>query len=382
MTVKHLIILITVLFAFSLFSPPASASDFRTEQILVIAKDQVINDDLYLIGGSITVDGIINGDLVAVGGEIRVSGTVNGSLMAVGGIITVSGNIVDDIRAAGGTITIDGNVGDNALIFGENFNLGKSARVNRDLTIGTDNAIIDGAVNGSINGGASNIEMKGTTAGNVTVNIENSLKILPDVKIGGNLEYTAPRPAEISGIVSGKTTYRGAPGRERGIVSALTGKILGYLWLLLMGIVFLIIAPRTIQNISDNISIRPLKNLLWGLLYLIVTPIFAVILLITVIGIPLGLTLIAIYIITVYASRIFIGLWIGQYILGKFKKEIRHKALLPLAIGLLIIVIGINLPILGIFVHFVIIVFGLGTIALTGYDYYHKFKREKIHLKG
>jgi hypothetical protein len=204
------------------------------------------------------------------------------------------------------------------------------------------------------------------------------LKILPGAKIGGNLEYTAPKPAEISGTISGKTIYKQTPETERrGFLAGITGAILSYLWLLLIGVVLLIIAPEITWKISDNVSVKPLKNILWGLLFLIVTPIVAVILLITIIGIPLSLILIAIYIIAVYVSRIFVGLWIGRYVLGKLKKETWHKALI-LAIGLLIVVIGINLPIVGIFIHLIIILLGLGAIVSTGYEMYLKLRGEKI----
>lgn len=370
-SIKFFVTLIIVLFACSL---AANASEFRAGERLVITKDQVINDDLYLAGSSIIVEGTINGDLIAAAGEIRVNGTVNGSLAAFGGSVTVNGNIANDIRTAGGTITLDGNVGDNALVFGGNLVLGKNARVNRDLTIGAGNAAIEGMVNGNINGGASNMEMRGTTAGNVTVNISNELRILPGAKIGGDLEYTAPRPAEISGTISGKTIYKETPEADRrDFLSGITGMILSYLWLLLTGIVLLTIAPQISRRISDNVSIKPLKNILWGILFLIIAPIVAVIFLITIIGIPLGLVLIAIWIIAVYVSRIFVGLWIGRYVLGRLKKETWHKALI-LAIGLLIVVIGINLPILGIFIHLVIILLGLGAIVLTGYETYLKLR--------
>lgn len=378
---KHSGILIVTLFTLLLvLSSTANASDFRSGDRLVITKDQVINDDLYFAGSSITVDGVINGDLIAAGGEIRVSGTVNGSLMAAGGTITVTGNVTDDIRAAGGNILIDGSAGDNALVFGGNLALGKNAMINRDLTIGAGSAAIDGIVNGNLNGGASSMDMSGSVAGNVIVNIDDRLRILPGARIGGNLEYTSPRPAEISGTVSGETIYTQRPEREDGFLAGLAGEVLSYLWLLLVGLVLLVIAPRITQRIADSVPIDPLKKALWGILFLIVTPILAVILLITLIGIPLSLLLIAVYIIAIYVSRIFIGLWVGQYALRRLNRGTRSKVL-SLAIGLLIVFIGINLPILGGFIHFVIVVLGLGALGLMGYELYHRSREEKREEK-
>ncbi|CAG0949342.1 MAG: hypothetical protein MPEBLZ_02276 [Candidatus Methanoperedens nitroreducens] len=378
MNTKFLLKILMFLFIFVIvFSSISSASEFRSGDKLVIMKDEVVNDDLYFAGNSITVDGVINGDLIAAGSEIKVTGTINGGVIAAGGSIIVTGNVTNDIKAAGGEVRIGGDVGDNVLVFTRNLVLEKNARITRDLTLGAGTATIDGTVNGNINGGASDVEMNGATKGNVTVNISNNIKVSPGATIGGNLEYTAPRPGEISGIVSGTTTYKETPVRRENFMSRLPGEILGYLWLLLIGIVSLILAPELTQKISDNISVKPLKNLLWGLLFLIVTPIVAVLLLVTVIGIPLGLILLVVYITLLYISRIYIGLWVGQYVLGKLKQETKSRVL-AMALGLIIVVIGINLPIIGGFIHFIIILLGLGAIILTGYNGYKKSKEQKV----
>lgn len=374
---KNFIRLIVISFAFFPLLPSVtSGSDFRAGEQLVIAKDQVINDDLYFAGNSITVDGIINGDLIAAGADIKVSGTINGGLIAAAGTVIINGNVTNDIRVAGGTVEIGGNVGDNVIVFAGNLISGKDASIGRDLTIGAGNAVIDGMVKGNINGGGGNVELTGTTKGNVTLDLDDDFKLSPGAKIEGNLEYTSPKQAEISGIVTGKTTYMEKPVKEKETESRITGEILGYLWLLLIGILFFVLAPQVSQKISENVPVNPLKNLLWGILFLIVTPILAIILLITVIGLPVGLILLAVYIIEIYISRIFVGYWIGQYILKKLNREMRYKALV-LASGLVVVVIGINLPILGTFIHFVIIIFGLGAIVLTEYKIYLSLKEQK-----
>lgn len=380
MNTKFLLKILIILFISVIIFPSisiTSASEFKSGDKLVITKDEVVNDDLYFAGNSITVDGVINGDLIAAGSEIKVTGTINGGIIAAGGSIVVTGKVTNDIKAAGGEVRIGGDVGDNVLVFTGNLVLEKDARIARDLTLGAGTATIDGTVNGNINGGASNMEMNGATKGNVTVNIDNNIKISPGATIGGNLEYTAPQPGEISGIVSGTTTYKETPVRREDFMSRLPGEIIGYFWLLLIGIISLILASELTQKNSDNISVKPLKNLLWGLLFLIITPIVAVLLLITIIGIPLGLILLVIYIILVYISRIYVGLWVGQYVLRKLKQETRSRVL-AMALGLIIVVIIINLPIIGGLIHFVIILLGLGAIILTEYDVYKKLKQQKV----
>lgn len=378
MNTKILFKILIILFIFVIIFPSiTSASEFRSGDRLVITKDEVINDDIYFAGSSVIVEGTINGDLVAAGGEIKVTGTINGGIIAAGGSILVNGNVTDDIRAAGGEVRIGGDVGDNVLAFTGQFVLEKNARIARDLTLGAGNAVIDGTVNGNINGGVTDLEIRGATKGNVTLEIDNNIKIFPGATIGGNLEYTAPHQGEISGIVSGKTTYKETPIKQEDLKSKIEGEIIGYLWLLLIGIVSLMLAPGLTQKNSDAVPVKPLKNLLWGLLFLIITPIVVVLLLITIIGIPLSLILFIVYIISLYISRIYVGYWVGQYVLKKLKKETRFRVL-TMALGLLIVLIGVNLPIIGIFIHLVILLLGLGAIILTEYDVYQKLKEQKI----
>ena len=378
MNTNFLFKILIVFFIFVIIFPTISgASEFKTGDELIITKDEVINDDIYFAGRSVTVDGTINGDLVAAGSEIKVTGTINGGVIAAGGSILVNGNVTDDIRAAGGEVRIGGDVGDNVLVFTGQFVSEKNARIARDLTLGAENAVIDGTVNGNINGGISDLEIRGTTKGNVTVEIEDNIKVLTGAIIGGDLEYTAPHQGEISGTVSGKTTYKEITGKkEEELRSRIGSEIIRYFWLLLIGIVSLMLAPGLTQRISDTVSVKPLNNLLWGLLFLIVIPIVALLFLITIIGIPLGLILFIIYIISIYISRIYVGFWIGQYVLKRLKKETRSRVL-AMAVGLIIVFIGVNLPIIGIFIHLVILLLGFGAIILAGYDSFQKSKERK-----
>ena len=378
MNTKDLFKISNILFIlFIIFPAITSASEFRTGDKLVILKDEVVNDDIYFAGNSVIVEGTINGDLIAAGGEIKVTGTINGGIIAAGGSIIVNGNVANDVRVAGGEVRIGGDVGDNVLAFTGQFIMENNARISRDLTLGAGTAIIDGTVNGNINGGVSDLEMRGATKGNVTLEIDNNIRIFPGATIGGNLEYSAPSQGEISGIVSGKTTYKEAPPKKGDLRSKIESEIMGYLWLFLIGIVSLMIAPELTQKNSDKVAMNPLKNLLWGLLFLIISPIVTILLLITIIGIPLSLILFIIYIVTIYISRIYVGYWVGGYVLKKLKIETRFRVL-TMAFGLLIVLIVINIPIVGIFIHLVVLLLGLGAIALTEYDIYKKLKEEKV----
>ena len=66
---------------------PAAAIEFRGGQHVVVGSDEVILDDLYATGETVTVDGKVEGDLIVCGQEVRMNGVVTGDLMACGGLV-------------------------------------------------------------------------------------------------------------------------------------------------------------------------------------------------------------------------------------------------------------------------------------------------------
>ena len=96
------------LFVVALFIlvPVASAYDGRGGERVVIGKEEVINDDLFVGGNTVTVDGTVNGDLIAGGQTVIINGKVTGNVIAAGASVTVNGEVGHDVIAAGAAVTI------------------------------------------------------------------------------------------------------------------------------------------------------------------------------------------------------------------------------------------------------------------------------------
>lgn len=72
---------------------PAYATDFRGGDTVVIGADEVIEDDLFVTGGTVTIDGIVRGDLFATGETVTVNGQVEGSLLISGRTLVLDGTV-------------------------------------------------------------------------------------------------------------------------------------------------------------------------------------------------------------------------------------------------------------------------------------------------
>ena len=75
------VLLIGFLLLAALFwpSPRASAADIRTGDHVIVAADEIIDDDLVISANLIEINGTITGDLIATGSQIVVRGAVGGS---------------------------------------------------------------------------------------------------------------------------------------------------------------------------------------------------------------------------------------------------------------------------------------------------------------
>jgi len=73
---KFLSVFAVVVLLALVLAPPAQAFDGRSGDKIVIAADEVVDDDLYVTAEEFTLDGTVNGDLIALGRIITVNGTV------------------------------------------------------------------------------------------------------------------------------------------------------------------------------------------------------------------------------------------------------------------------------------------------------------------
>jgi len=377
---RGLAVILTFVIMMMLTAAPVLAFDARSEETVTVGSGEVVDDDLYVGASTIIIDGMVNGELWAAGYTITVNGAVNGSAMVAGNMISISGDVGHAVRAAGQTISISGNVNGDLIVFGSAVNVASTATVKGDLFVGAANVRIDGLIEGDIKGGGSKVTIGNGVKGNVELEVD-SLTILSTANIEGDLTYTSEEEADIqSGAqIGGATTHNlpPVPVKEEpakafpplGIVS----KVIRFLMALVTGLVIILIAQRRLTSIADAIGTSPGASAGWGALIVFVAPIAAFLVCFTIIGIPVGLIALALWGIGLYLAQIPVGLFIGRWIIGRFR-AVEGKAIMvgALALGLVILkllelLLGlIPLPGLGFFIGLAVVgVFGLGAVVVS-----------------
>jgi len=363
----------------------ANAADIRQGEKLVIPAGEVVNDDLYLFGSGITIDGTVNGDVIAFGDIITVNGPVNGNINGAANYITVKGQVRDSVRVAASTIDIGSKIGGDLVAVCSRVDIMPAGSVGRDFLPAAGTVNVGGPVGKDIRGSVGDLIINNSVGGNIDVECR-TIKLEPSASISGNLTYKSETVAELAvgAKVGGQvkqvlppkpaTTGQSASQMAGWAASAIVIFIVimlivialfKYIAALLTGIIFILLARKYIPALIETLKSKPWPCLGYGALFFFLAPIAIVIAFMLVIGIPLGLAGLAVYILAVYLGHIFMGLFIGKWMLRQSADNTATGPLIgALALGLLALYIISVIPLIGCLCDLAAILFGLGAFYL------------------
>jgi hypothetical protein len=365
-------VLLSLLLAVIMFSCRSwDTSHERKMRRVVLPATEVHEGWYFAAGDQVVIEGTVNGDAYVAGGIVEVDGTINGDLLAAGGQLTINGTVSDNIRAAGGNIQVNGKVGKNISAAGGSIAVGKSGSVGGGVLAACGNLSVSGTVARDAKVASGSMSLIGTINGNVDFTGDN-LSVLQGGRIGGNLSACVKEKEHVDvaqGAVLGKvdvTTYEARP------VHHILGlrpfrfwaKIVWALSLLLVGLVLAFVFPKQLREMGLTINRVPGRSVLWGIVGLILIPIGSVILLATVIGIPLGLLTLALFLWMLYLTQLTLGVFVGHRLFGIEEKK-GWNLFWAFTVGLIIVQALTFIPYVRFFVALAGVIFGLGAILLV-----------------
>jgi hypothetical protein len=328
----------------------------RTGTEVTVPADETVDGNLYIFAGTTTVDGTIQGDLTAFGGTIQVNGTVDGDVLAAGGTLTVAGQVGGDVRIAGGTLTSGDTVVGDVMAAGGQVRIDSGGTVGGDLIVSGGLVSVDGTVEGSIEGNAGTYSRTGTVGGTEHVVIRTWPEWIPQT------------PEVVSNDVVDAVRH--------------------FVIVLLLGALLLWLLPRGLRAAETEVRERPLASVGSGLLTLVGYLVFviAVVLLAILLAILFGLVqlgaLVAIDLISAflaltggtflfvlaiaYLADIVVALALGRLVMSGRTLTVWQE-LGVLAVGLAVVVILTSLPVIGGIAKLVVVIVGLGAIAVAAW---------------
>jgi len=359
-------------FAIVALAVPAAAFVSRSGQTVVVT--QAIQDDLYVAGGSVATNAPVEGDVVAAGGSVDLRGVVGGGVLAAGGKVTVSGAVGRGVRAAGGTLTLASRINGDAVLAGGVVQVTPAAQIGRDLVVQGGSVTVSGTVarNALISGRM--VVVDGAIRGNAEIQA-NRIVLLPTARIGGKLSYFADVPLELhqgTQVVGG--TVQMAPPSEPAWARAAPFGAGARFWkglveaavLLIIGIVAFGASPRGVTTVIMEIRQRFVRTLIFGFFLMVVVPLAAMLLLFTVVGIPIAVIAMLLYLATLYPSLAFTAAWVGHSLLSLIPRPVKPAPdQWGIVLGVVVLVALFAAPYAGLAIRLLALFVGFGALWAT-----------------
>lgn len=359
---------------------PAAAIDARWGQERVeIPASEKLDATLVVSADTIDIDGDVDGDLIAMGERISIRGAVAGNVFAVGREVVVAGKVDGSLHMACERCTLEGDVKRNVYAGGQNVTVRESGRIGRDAQLFGETVHMNGKIARDLFSGAGWLELRGEVGRDATTRTER-LTIADDASIGRDLDMQTRDPeqtsiasgAQIGGETRESLFEHRMPGHQRAWTHA--GFYLRALVFLVSAFLVGMLVHAIVPGLfSGHLSTAAdfMRSLGFGFVALIATPIALVLCLVTVVGIPIGILGIFVYLTTLFISVIVVAALIGGSITG-VEPESAHGFGLALLLGLVIVLVAMNLPFVGGLLRLLIGLTGMGLVVTTSLDLWRR----------
>jgi cytoskeletal protein CcmA (bactofilin family) len=351
------------------------------------ANAQTSARNVYLANGQVHTTQAIEGDLMAAGGRVSVDHAVKGDANLAGGSVEVRAPVGDDLRVAAGSVTLASTVGGELVLSAGSVTLTPSAAVAQGARLYGGTVTIGGNLAGPLTVSAQKIYLNGEVKGDVRLMAE-VIELGPQAKLGAALSYGSPTEmikapgAVVLGTVTREDRSTGDYGKHREGAdhdSAMHmqasgpgwgGGVLAFLALCALGAAALLIFPVFLPRAANTVKTSPGLSLAVGLAVLAAVPVFAVLLCVTLLGIPLGFAVMALYpaliLLGMVVGVLALSVWLRSALRQREGTSFAHR-FMWFALALAVLMLLAWVPFIGALLGGAVMLAGLGGGALDWY---------------
>lgn len=358
------------------YARPAEAIEIRSSEDISVDAGEIVDDTFVAFGRTVRIDGEVTGDLITFAQSIEINGTVLGDIYSFGRTIEVEGQVGGGFAGFGQVIRIGDSIGQSVYGFAQSLRSSPDATITGDLFAFGEDINVGGSIGRNATVFGSTLTISGEVKRDVTFRGQVAT-VQSSAIIGGNLDMGLPNEDDLevdsAATVVGETILDvPVPGREEeeedGILS-LWNIAWTALWLVtafLSGLLLLSALPALRRVPLDNLT-GILTSAGLGFVLVTATPVLAVVLVVTLIGLPAGLVVAAVWALSLYVSKIVVAHFLGNALLRPRQQGVR-SLLLPLLAGLVLVLIAVSLPYVGWVINLLLVIIGLGAMGQALYQ--------------
>ena len=348
------------------FSLPGMAIERRnSKSILTIQQNETINDTLLASAETVEIEGNVKGDLFTAARSIVVHGSVSGNIFCWSQNVEVDGSIGGSVFGFAQNLTVRGQVGHSVYAWVEFLHLEPGSRIASDVVLGSQEASLQGKVDGGVMAFAGAVNVHGDIGRNILAYV-GELNLNSPTHVGGGVKALVKRRSDVrvaDGVTIGgpmeinlhshRSRYA-SPGYYVWRAISLVGAFV-------IGWILMYLFPGFFQRTSRAVG-AGWRSFGLGFAVLIVTPVAIILIALTLIGLPLALIALGLYLICLYLSLVFVGAFFG-WLLFKTDQPRGGRSLWAYFVGLLILTVLVSLPIIGTVFKLLACCLGLGALV-------------------
>jgi cytoskeletal protein CcmA (bactofilin family) len=334
----------------------------------VLPAGETIENDLIVHGEIVRIEGTVAGDLIVAARLVEVSGTVTGDVLAFAEEIDVTGTVGGNVRTGSRSLDIEGIVERNVTAAGEILRVGPGAHIRGSFTAAGREAILAAPVERDLLIAAQTHQIDSRVGGSALLAGE-TLTIGDAAVAEGPIQFYGGQEPEVAAgaKLASPVAFERIEEEDESSRLSWFGHFL-FFWAaaFVLGAAFVLLGPRAAEAITAVHLPQHAKSFLVGLLAVGAVAALAFGLMVTLVGIPLGVVTLFFWVLGLYLAQVYAGLYIGREILGR--PTDRSQLLVRLAVGLLAIHIGKSIPYAGTLVTVAVALWGFGALILFFLD--------------
>lgn len=338
---------------------------FAESGVVLLPKNTVHKGNYVAVGRSIEIAGHVTGDVYVFGSQVYIDGRVDGDVIACAGTLSISGLVKENVRVVVGQLMISGTVKESVSMIAGSADFLPSGFIGDSLFGLGGNIDIDQAVHGDVNVYGSNVRLAGPIRGDFKA-VVGSLHITAGAQVLGEVDYWSDQEA----FISKNAQIRSPIQRHQSVVqkgisrASLWGiralpLLMNFFYTYIMGLIAMRFFPRKVKGALRAIEERPIMSFFSGLVVLVLMPLLFGALLLTIVGAPFALALLALNVFGLYTMKIFVIFFILTRLFPRHFEEHRRLFLFS---GLVSYFVVLQIPYLGSLIAFLSMVLGLGAL--------------------
>lgn len=331
--------------------------------MFILVPNLVYASAKFETGDLIKVTDTIDGSGFYAGNEVDVHAAVKGIVGTLGKTVMNAGRN-DYVISVGGTVGISSMTENDVFAAGSDIILDSSSMIGRDSFLAANRIQIKGIIQRDLYATGSDITIENATIyGNLYLNAKN-LTIKENVIIHGKIKLNDTAVKNIGNPNLTIDYYKGVVQEKQEVtfISSLLSSLQSLVGIILLFMFLYKIFPGLFETISSRMSdnkMQYLSLLGYGLMTLFIIPISSIILIISILGVQIGLFILSFFLSILFMSIFVVGYMIGTHLHSKWPQM---NKMVAGVLGITLLFLVEKIPFIGVLIVFAVALIALGAI--------------------